>query len=149
MNFSLAPVQRQTLEYLRNFIADKGFAPTLKDLAEFLGVRSASTAHFHLSRLEQKGFIKKGANGSIELLENTASSDPMITGSPYTVPLLGLIAAGAPIEAIEDSTVMVEIPSQYFSKKRELFCLQVTSSGQLSPEVRTNQRRILSGRPRN
>jgi len=48
---TLAPVQRQTLEFLRNFISEKGFAPTLKDIAGYIGVRSPSTAHFHLSRL--------------------------------------------------------------------------------------------------
>lgn len=134
MNFSLAPVQRQALEYLRNFISEHGFAPTLKDIAESLGVKSPSTAHFHLSRLEQKGFIKRGLQGAIELLENP-TDDPLFSSSPYSVPLLGLIAAGSPIEAIEDSSVQIEIPSQYFSKKREIYCLQVTGDSMIDAHI--------------
>jgi repressor LexA len=134
MNFSLAPVQRQALEFLRNFISEHGFAPTLKDIAEFLGVKSASTAHFHLSRLEQKGFIKKGLQGAIELVDGP-SDDPLFSGSPYSVPLLGLIAAGAPIEAIEDNSVQIEIPSQYFSKNREIYCLQVTGDSMIDAHI--------------
>ena len=72
ISFSLAPVQREALEYLRRFIADHGYGPTLKDISEFLGVRSASTAHFHLSRLEQKGFIRRGIQGAIELVNKTS-----------------------------------------------------------------------------
>ena len=66
---TLAPVQRQTLEFLRNFLAEKGFAPSLKDIAEFIGVKSPSTAHFHLERLENKGFIRRGEDGMLELLD--------------------------------------------------------------------------------
>src|SRR3954471_5328472 len=86
---SLAPVQRQTLEFLRSFIADKGFAPTLKDIAERIGVKSLSTAHFHLERLEDKGFIKRGVDGFLELIE---SVKPQL--GPTAVPLVGVIAAG-------------------------------------------------------
>ena len=43
---TLAPVQRQTLEFLRHFVAEKGYGPTLKDIADYIGVKSPSTAHF-------------------------------------------------------------------------------------------------------
>jgi len=134
LSFTLAPVQRQALDYLKNFILEHGFAPTLKEISEYLGVRSASTAHFHLSRLEQKGFIRKGAQGSIELIEKSPE-DFKIQSSPCAVPLLGLIAAGAPIEAIEDGTVTIDIPPQYFDRKRELYCLQVTGDSMIDAHI--------------
>lgn len=134
INFSLAPVQREALEYLRRYIADRGYGPTLKDISEFLGVKSASTAHFHLSRLEQKGFIKRGENGAIELVEKEISQS-ILERSPNAVPLLGLIAAGSPIEAIEDPNVTIDIPPQYFSKKRELYCLQVTGDSMIDAHI--------------
>src|SRR4028118_54322 len=93
---TLAPVQRQTFEFLRNFIAEHGYAPTLKDIAEHIGVKSVSTAHFHLERLVQKGFITRGDDGAMELVECTK---PEL--GPTAVPLVGVIAAGIPIEAIE------------------------------------------------
>ena len=129
---SLAPVQRQTLEFLRSFISDRGYAPTLKDIANYIGVRSPSTAHFHLSRLEGKGFIRRGDDGSIELVEREELSAHQ---GPCAVPLLGLIAAGSPIEAIEDTTVTVDIPPQFIGGQREIFCLQVTGDSMIDAHI--------------
>jgi len=134
VSFSLAPVQREALEYLRRYIADHGYGPTLKDISEFLGVRSASTAHFHLSRLEQKGFIKRGQQGGIELVEQSFNQT-ILERAPTAVPLLGLIAAGSPIEAIEDPNLTIDIPPQYFSKNRELYCLQVTGDSMIDAHI--------------
>ena len=129
---SLAPVQRRTLEYLRNFIADHGYGPTLKDIATSIGVKSPSTAHFHLTRLEDKGFIQRGEDGSIELsdLEELKSSS-----SPCAVPLLGSIAAGSPIEAIEDQSVLVDIPPQFLDRKGDIYCLQVTGESMIDAHI--------------
>lgn len=131
-SFSLAPVQRQTLEYLRGYISDKGYAPTLKDIASYIGVRSPSTAHFHLSRLEDKGFIRRGEDGSIELIDR---EELKTSAGPCAVPLLGLIAAGSPIEAIEDTSVMVDIPPQFLDRHHEVFCLQVTGDSMIDAHI--------------
>jgi len=129
---SLAPVQRQTLEYLRSYISDHGYGPTLKDIAAFIGVKSPSTAHFHLGRLEDKGFITRGEDGSIELVElkelNTSSN-------PCAVPLLGSIAAGAPIEAIEEQSVNVDIPPQFLDSKGDIYCLQVAGESMIDAHI--------------
>jgi repressor LexA len=129
---ALAPVQRQTLEFLRQFIAENGFGPTLKDIANFIGVKSPSTAHFHLSRLEDKGFILRGEDGSIELLELEELKNE---NNPCAIPLLGLIAAGSPIEAIEDTSVSVEVPSQFLQRKQEIYCLQVTGDSMIDAHI--------------
>lgn len=129
---SLAPVQRQTLEYLRGFISDKGFAPTLKDISGYIGVKSPSTAHFHLSRLEDKGYIRRGEDGSIELIE---IQELQANNGPCAVPLVGLIAAGSPIEAIEDTSVMVDVPSQFMERKKEIYCLQVTGDSMIDAHI--------------
>jgi repressor LexA len=126
---TLAPVQRQTLEFLRNFIAEKGYAPTLKDIAERIGVKSLSTAHFHLERLEDKGFIRRGEDGFLELIEN---SKPEL--GPTTVPLVGVIAAGVPIEAIEDSAY-IEIPSSMLDGRGEVFCLEVSGDSMIDAHI--------------
>jgi repressor LexA len=126
---TLAPVQRQTLEFLRNFIADKGFAPTLKDIAKHIGVRSASTAHFHLERLEDKGFIRRGTDGFIELVECLT---PEL--GPTAVPLVGVIAAGMPIEAIEQTT-MIDIPSSMIASRGEVYCLEVSGESMIDAHI--------------
>lgn len=127
---TLAPVQRQTLEYLRTYIADKGYAPTLKDIAEFIGVRSPSTAHFHLERLEDKGFIKRGDDSSIELIENLR---PEL--GPTAVPLVGVIAAGVPIEAIERGSVMIDLPPNMVEGRGEVFCLEVSGDSMIDAHI--------------
>lgn len=129
---SLAPVQRRTLEYLRSFIIDNGFAPTLKDIAKSIGVKSPSTAHFHLSRLENKGFIRRTEGGAFELINNEQTALPH---GPCEIPLLGLIAAGSPIEAIEDRSVSVEVPSQFLDNRGEIFCLQVTGDSMIDAHI--------------
>jgi len=128
----LAPVQRQTLEFLRSFIADHGYGPTLKDIADNIGVRSPSTAHFHLSRLEDKGFIRRGSESTIELVER---EELQVSSSPTAVPLLGLIAAGSPIEAIEDRTVMVDIPPQFLDSRGDIYCLQVAGDSMIGAHI--------------
>jgi len=126
---TLATVQRQTLEFLRNFLADKGYAPTLKDIAQHIGVKSLSTAHFHLERLEDKGFIKRGPEGSMELIEN---AKPEL--GPTAVPLMGVIAAGIPIEAIETRT-MIDLPSRMIDGRGEVFCLEVSGESMIDAHI--------------
>jgi repressor LexA len=126
---TLAPVQRQTLEFLRNFMADKGFAPSLKEIAERIGVKSLSTAHFHLERLEDKGFIRRGEDGSLEFIEATR---PEL--GPTAVPLVGVIAAGLPIEAIETATTF-DIPSSMIQGRGEVFCLEVSGNSMIDDHI--------------
>jgi repressor LexA len=126
---TLAPVQRQTLEFVRNFIADRGYAPTLKDIATHIGVKSASTAHFHLERLEQKGFLKRGDDGLIELMSNSS-----LELGPTAVPLVGVIAAGVPLEAVEQPA-MIEIPSHMVPARGEVFCLEVSGDSMIEAHI--------------
>ncbi len=126
---SLAPVQRKTLEFLRNFMAEHGFAPTLKDICTSIGVKSPSTAHFHLERLESKGFIQRGDDGAIELID--CDSPEM---SPTAVPLAGVIAAGRPIEAIEQQT-MIDIPPSMINGKGEIYCLEVSGESMIDEHI--------------
>lgn len=129
---SLAPVQRETLQFLRSYISEQGFAPSLKDIAQHIGVRSPSTAHFHLSRLESKGFIRRGEDGALELVERDEFT---INAGPTAVPLVGVIAAGSPIEAIEDRNVMIDIPPQFLDGRGEIFCLQVSGDSMIDAHI--------------
>lgn len=126
---SLAPVQRKTLEFLRDFIADHGFAPTLKDIAQRIGVKSPSTAHFHLERLVKKGLISRGEDGMIELHEHEEVLD-----KPFAVPLVGTIAAGQPIDAIEQSTT-IDIPPHMIPAHGEIYCLEVSGDSMIDEHI--------------
>lgn len=126
---TLAPVQRQCLEFLTAFIADRGYAPTLKEIADHIGVRSASTAHFHLERLVTKGFIERGEDGEIRLVHRSRP----VRGNNM-VPLCGVIAAGVPIEAVEQSA-WAEVPSDLISGRGEVYCLEVSGDSMIEAHI--------------
>jgi len=76
--------------------------------------------------------VRKGEDGSIELVEHEELSS---TSGPFAVPLLGLIAAGSPIEAIEDTSVLVDIPPQFLDSRSEIYCLQVTGDSMIDAHI--------------
>lgn len=92
----LSPKQSQILEFIKNFINSEAYAPSLQEIADHFGLASASTAYHHVCQLEAKGLIKRSenANRSIEVASSQAPE-------AVDLPLVGEIAAGVPIEAIE------------------------------------------------
>jgi len=104
---------------LREFIAQNGFAPTIREIAEGLGINSPATIDEHLRALEKKGAIKRisGKRRSISI------ADQFQKLPENKIPILGQIAAGQPIEAIEDPDSFVEFPSG--RPDRETFALKV------------------------
>lgn len=114
--------QRQILDFISQFIDANGFAPTLKQIAESLGVSSLATVHEHLQALEKKGLIRKkvGDTRGIELTSITPRHAEGIE-----VPILGYIAAGAPIEPYSDPSATLSIPPAMFTSKKRIFVLQV------------------------
>jgi repressor LexA len=87
------PAQQRLLNFIRQYLAREGFAPTLTEITLGLGLRSKGAVHKQVQALAQAGAIRllPGRKRGIELLEDT---------QPFTLPLLGRIAAGCPIEAI-------------------------------------------------
>ena len=98
---TLTKRQKEILDFIEEGIRDNGYAPTLEEIGEHFKLRSLATVHKHVSNLEAKGLIKRRWNHSraIELVE--------IRRKPRCVslPLLGRVAAGLPIEAIEGDDV--------------------------------------------
>lgn len=135
----MAPVlykrQRQILEFINQYIQANGVAPTLKQIADAIGVRSLATVHEHLETLESKGFIKRksGKTRSIELTNSTIDfdSEPAIE-----VPILGFIAAGSPIEPHTDPNASMNIPPSLVTNKRRVFVLQVRGESMIEEQIR-------------
>jgi repressor LexA len=94
--------QKQVLDFVAGFIEDNGYSPSYEEIAQGLNLASLATVHKHISTLETKQYLKRGFNQSRSLdlgpkyiQERRRRQDP-----PLEVPLLGRIAAGAPVEAI-------------------------------------------------
>ena len=86
--------QREILEFIRSFQAAKGYAPSLEEIAAHFKLSAVSTVHEHLANMSRKGFLRRGWN-------RARSIEPLSTREAREVPLIGTVAAGAPIEAIE------------------------------------------------
>jgi repressor LexA len=96
--------QKEMLDYLRDYIVEHGYAPTLEEIGRHFSLASLATVHKHLSNLERKGRIRRLANHSraMELVPEPSA------GRAVEVPLLGRVAAGTPIEPVEAlETVML------------------------------------------
>lgn len=114
--------QRQILDFISQFIDANGSAPTLKQIAQAIGVSSLATVHEHLQALEKKGLIKKRI-GDARGIELTKLTPHLAQG--VEVPILGFISAGAPIEAYHDPNATLSIPPAMFSSTKRIFVLQV------------------------
>jgi len=118
----LTKKQRAVLDYIESFIQDKGYTPSYREIAQGLGLNSPSTIHSHVQALCEKGIINTGNDGmarSIELVE----PEPV---SPMSVmlPLIGIITAGEPIEAIEQNEAMA-IPTDFVVNESNSYVLKV------------------------
>lgn len=103
MGFPMTPKlparQIEVLEFIRSSVRDRGYVPSIREIASALGLQSTSTIHHHLTGLAERGLIRweKGKNRAIQLLD-----EPTPATAPSELPILGRIAAGAPIEALGD-----------------------------------------------
>ncbi|MFA5030047.1 MAG: transcriptional repressor LexA [Patescibacteria group bacterium] len=124
----MAPIlpkkKREILEYLQEVIKSRGYAPTLSEIAQHFHVSSLATIHEHLQFLEKKGFIQKGKNDprSISIVNQSETAD--IEQMGMLLPLVGVIAAGSPIEAEEDIIEKISIP-EHMAKESPSYILRV------------------------
>lgn len=97
--------QRQTLNFIRSYIDENGYAPKLKEIGNHLGITSRGTVHRYIRALEEENLIRvsTGRSRGIELVNsNQTNSDNASSDIENNLPVAGNIAAGLPIEAIED-----------------------------------------------
>lgn len=109
--------------FLRQYQQKHGFAPVLREIAEGFNLKSPSTIHEHLSAMVKKGLIRiyPGQKRRIEIIEKTISRP--VKG--ITVPILGFITAGQPIEPYHDPNAEIEVPPEMISGKKRAFVLEV------------------------
>lgn len=136
---TLTKRQKQLIDYLNNYISEHGYAPTLAEVGAYFGLSSLATVHKHLHNLEQKGFITRQHNHS-RALEVSASDK----GSRGRLKLLGQVAAGAPIEAVEGNET-ISVPDD-FIRRDNTFCLRVKGDSMIEDGIRDGDYIIVEGR---
>src|SRR5581483_7081694 len=98
--------QRQVYDFIHDFIQGHGYSPSFEEIGVGMGLSSLATVHKHVSNLEKKGLLKRDYNRSrsIDVLPPKGSlKKSMSMPPPLELPLLGRIAAGRPIEAVENN----------------------------------------------
>lgn len=133
MPVTLYKRQKQILDFISQYIQKYGSSPTLVEIAEAMGLSSLATVHEHLETLEKKGMIRKfkGAVRGIEVL--TEEMAGVLDG--VEIPLVGYIAAGKPIEAMEDPTETITISPTLISGKKRAFVLQVKGDSMIEDGI--------------
>jgi len=132
--------QREILDYLNDFIQQHGYAPSLEEIGRRFGLSSLATVHKHLTNLQDKGFIKRAWNRSrsVELVPSR------LGGRAIELPLLGYVAAGAPIEAVA-GTETIAVPEDHVGK-RETYVLRVKGDSMIDEQIRDGDYVIVEDR---
>jgi repressor LexA len=122
---TLTKRQKEVLDYLVGFLNKNGYSPSFEEIASSLKLTSLATVHKHLSTLEKKGFIRRGYNQSrsIEVMQLPKPiREQLLDRHVVELPLAGRIAAGRPLEAVEDRET---ISLADFARGQNTYVLQV------------------------
>ncbi len=128
---ALTKRQREILNFLETYSESYGYAPSFEEIAAQFNYNSLATVHEHLSNLERKGYIRRNYNESraIEILPSDAYPRAV------ELPLLGLVAAGAPIEAVESSET-IAVPESYVRRGGGHYVLRVRGNSMIDEQIR-------------
>ena len=131
MSPTLTKKQSEVFEYISEHLESNGYAPSYREIGEHFGLSSPATVHGHVQSLVDKNMIKIGGEGearSIEVVER-------FQGLPsVSLPLLGLIAAGEPIEAIEDNETMA-IPADFVLDGANSYVLKIKGQSMIEDGI--------------
>jgi len=120
--------QKEVYDFLAQFVEKHGYSPSFEEIGEGLGLSSLATVHKHVSNLEEKGLLKRDYNRSrsIDLVKPKGRMRQMVSapavGQDLALPLLGRIAAGRPVEAVENPE---SISLADFTRSKDVYVLQV------------------------
>ena len=126
--------QLQILRYIYETVADRGFPPTVREICHAVDLSSTSTVHGHLSRLERKGYLIKDATKP-RALEITEEGKKAIGIKPNEIPVIGDVAAGQPILAVEDIEDYFPLPPDLANDAGDLFMLRVHGESMINAGI--------------
>jgi len=125
--------QQQILDYLVREVQEKGYAPSVREIADALGLRSPSTIHQHLMALEQKGCIRR--HGERMRALEVVDKNLIKTGDAVALPLVGRVSAGPPSLADEHVEEQIEVPRKLLGDVRGCFLLRVRGESMIGAGI--------------
>lgn len=120
--------QSQIYNFLLEFTKAKGYPPSVREICQAVNLKSTSTVHGHLKRLEKKGLIYRDPTKprALEIVELSKEDKELID-----IPIIGKVTAGIPILATENIEDMFQIPINYVKHNNDLFILKVTGDSMI------------------
>ena len=120
--------QKEVLDFIKNYSKKRGYAPALEEIQKKFKLASVSTAHFHVNKLKDNGYLEK--------IENKARAITIPQKESFVkLPLLGMIAAGEPIEAIRNNKEMIEVEKSLVLKSGNHYALKVQGNSMIDEGI--------------
>jgi repressor LexA len=138
---TLTKRQKQMVDYLAQYIEERGYAPTLAEIGQYFGLSSLATVHKHLHNLEAKGFIRRTHNHSRAVEIEGANGNQ---SGVRRLAMVGQVAAGIPIEAVEGHD-SIAVPEE-FVRRADTYCLRVKGESMVDEGIRDGDYIIVEGR---
>jgi repressor LexA len=129
---ALTKRQKQVLDFIATFVDDNGYCPSYEEIARGLELASLATVHKHISVLESKNYLKRGFNQSRSLELAPKYVQEQRRTRPAEIPLLGRIAAGSPVEAVEQREVL---SFSDFTGDGNTFALEVRGNSMIEDHI--------------
>jgi repressor LexA len=133
--------QREIYDFIRDFVKEHGYSPSLEEIGAGFGLSSVATVHKHVQHLVEKGYLRKAWNRSrsVEPVEEE-------TSAVVALPLLGTVAAGLPIEAIEVEE-RLDVPAAMVPAGRACFALRVRGDSMIDEQILDGDIVVVESRP--
>ena len=125
--------QQEILDYMKNEILNRGFPPSVREICEAVNLKSTSSVHSHLEALEKNGYIRRAATKprAIEIIDDNFN---LVRREVVNVPLVGTVAAGQPILAVENIDAYFPIPAEYMPNEQS-FMLTVKGDSMINAGI--------------
>ena len=132
-NGKISDKQKEILEYMKNEILNKGYPPTVRDICEAVHLKSTSSVHAHLETLEKNGYIKRDPTKprAIEIIDDNFN---LTRREVVNVPIVGRVAAGEPILAVENVDSYFPVPAEYMPNA-QAFMLKVKGESMINAGI--------------
>jgi len=128
--------QREILDFISHSIAARGYPPTLREIGTHFGIRSTNGVNDHLRALEKKGYLQREDLKSRALRPVRSTGKPVEANSEVVdVPLLGRVAAGVPLLAVENVNETVRVDRFFIGQTREVFALRVKGDSMIEDGI--------------
>ena len=129
----ITPKQQEILDYIKNEILNRGFPPAVREICEAVNLKSTSSVHSHLEALEKNGYIRRDATKprAIEIIDDNFN---LVRREVVNVPIIGTVAAGQPLLAVENIEGYFPIPAE-FMPNAQSFLLKVKGESMVNAGI--------------